>query len=171
VGDFLQLVLIQVQKQKVDVERAMVKLDKLLRQNELNFEIMAAIPAMIAVYVVYRVITRETHPYEQAYAKIRMTLREIAVLLNRNNNSVAVLRKFNAGEEPISLPMSFEQFGEVMSKVLHLAHQATMLPEEERKWFTEDILELSSDKYKVSQRLATVTRMYGTYSFLTGVAR
>lgn len=172
VGDFLQLVLIQVQKQKVDVERAMVKLDKLLRQNELNFEIMAAFPAMIALFITYRIVTRETHPYEKAYAAIRLTLREIAVLLNKNNGvSKAVKRRFNQGEEPVSLPMSFEHYGEIVSKVLHLAKQSTMLPEEERKWFTEDIMELSSDRYKVSQRLATVTRMYGTYGFLTGVSR
>eukprot|EP00026_Physarum_polycephalum_P004101 Phypoly_transcript_04118.p1 GENE.Phypoly_transcript_04118~~Phypoly_transcript_04118.p1 ORF type:complete len:572 (+),score=59.90 Phypoly_transcript_04118:161-1876(+) len=36
-GDLIRLVLIQVQKQKVDLEKAMEALDQLLRANELNF--------------------------------------------------------------------------------------------------------------------------------------
>lgn len=36
-GDLIQMLLIQVQKTKVDVDLAMAALDKLLKSNELNF--------------------------------------------------------------------------------------------------------------------------------------
>jgi len=41
------MMLIQVQKQKVDVERGMLALDQLLKSNELNFQLMATIPAIL----------------------------------------------------------------------------------------------------------------------------
>lgn len=45
-GDLLQLFLIQVQQTKVELETAMVALDKLLKSNKLNFELLALIPAI-----------------------------------------------------------------------------------------------------------------------------
>ncbi|GAM19538.1 hypothetical protein SAMD00019534_027130 [Acytostelium subglobosum LB1] len=46
-GDLVQLLLIQVQKEKVDVDKAMLAIDKLLQSNELNFQLMAAIPSVL----------------------------------------------------------------------------------------------------------------------------
>jgi hypothetical protein len=45
-GPLLTLMLIQVQKSKVDLELAMAALDKLLKANELNFGLLAVLPAM-----------------------------------------------------------------------------------------------------------------------------
>eukprot|EP01132_Coremiostelium_polycephalum_P005852 gene5852-7281_t len=46
-GDLVRLILIQVQKEKVDVDKAMIAIDKLLQANELNFQLLAAIPACL----------------------------------------------------------------------------------------------------------------------------
>lgn len=46
-GNLFRLMLIQVQKAKVDLGTAMLSLDKLMRANELNFEMLAVIPVMV----------------------------------------------------------------------------------------------------------------------------
>ena len=48
-GDLVRLMLIQVQKTKVDVEVAMAALDKLLKANELNFTLLTVVPAVIVL--------------------------------------------------------------------------------------------------------------------------
>ncbi|KAE8676440.1 60S ribosomal protein L36 [Hibiscus syriacus] len=44
-GELARALLIQVQKLKLDVEMAMLELDQILRANEINFAILAALPA------------------------------------------------------------------------------------------------------------------------------
>ena len=51
-GDLLELILIQVQKSKVDLQIAMSALDQLLRSNELNFEVMAIVPTLLILYMI-----------------------------------------------------------------------------------------------------------------------
>jgi nuclear control of ATPase protein 2 len=51
-GDLARLVLIQVQKTKVDVEVAMAALDRLLKANELNFTLLTLVPAAVAAVLV-----------------------------------------------------------------------------------------------------------------------
>jgi hypothetical protein len=51
-GDLLQLLLIQAQQAKVELETAMAALDKLLKSNKLNFELLALIPAVGLFWIV-----------------------------------------------------------------------------------------------------------------------
>ena len=60
VGDLVRLLLIQVQKSKVDLELAMTALDKLLKANELNFAILTVVPAGLLVYWLARQISNLT---------------------------------------------------------------------------------------------------------------
>ncbi|KAF6003853.1 Nuclear control of ATPase protein 2 [Cyanidiococcus yangmingshanensis] len=61
-GDVIRALLIQVQKLKVDVEQEMVAVDSLVRSNELNLQVAAAVPGLLAVIVVisagYRALQR-----------------------------------------------------------------------------------------------------------------
>lgn len=45
----MQLLLIQTQVMKVDMESALLQMDQIMRANRLNFSIMAGMPALIAV--------------------------------------------------------------------------------------------------------------------------
>ena len=45
----MQLLLIQTQVMKVDMESALLQMDQIMRANRLNFSIMAGMPARIAV--------------------------------------------------------------------------------------------------------------------------
>ena len=48
-GDMMRTLLIQIQKGKVDAESVMFALDKLIRANELNFQIFAAVPVIYCI--------------------------------------------------------------------------------------------------------------------------
>lgn len=50
-GELARAMLIQVQKLKLDIETAMLELDQILRANEINFAILAALPAFL-VFVI-----------------------------------------------------------------------------------------------------------------------
>ena len=45
----MQLLLIQTQVMKVDMESALLQMDQIMRANRLTFSIMAGMPALIAV--------------------------------------------------------------------------------------------------------------------------
>jgi hypothetical protein len=61
-GDVIRALLIQVQKLKVDVEQEMVAVDSLVRSNELNLQVAAAVPGVLAIGVLmtsaYRALRR-----------------------------------------------------------------------------------------------------------------
>lgn len=83
-GDMAQLLLIQVQKQKVDIERTMIQMDKLMQSNELNFELMATVPALLlAVFVVYNVLTYQRRTDNRVFASFKSSLVHLERVLNR----------------------------------------------------------------------------------------
>ncbi|KAI4383709.1 hypothetical protein MLD38_009515 [Melastoma candidum] len=50
-GELARALLIQVQKLKLDIETAMLELDQILRANEINFAILAALPAFFLSFL------------------------------------------------------------------------------------------------------------------------
>ncbi|XP_044483600.1 protein DGS1, mitochondrial isoform X2 [Mangifera indica] len=55
-GELARGLLIQVQKLKLDIETAMLELEQILRANEINFAILAALPAFFLSFVVLMLI-------------------------------------------------------------------------------------------------------------------
>eukprot|EP01127_Copromyxa_protea_P018201 TRINITY_DN5668_c0_g1_i2.p1 TRINITY_DN5668_c0_g1~~TRINITY_DN5668_c0_g1_i2.p1 ORF type:complete len:510 (-),score=83.37 TRINITY_DN5668_c0_g1_i2:64-1593(-) len=150
-GEFIRLVLIQVQKQKVDVERVMLQLDKLLRTNELNFTVLALLPAISVAYSLYHFVVKE-RTNKHAEEMIRNSLRQVHSLLNKNNSGNNELGVVEYGRLIVSLNTVREFTQYLNRKVL--------------TWMVEDLQEIETERYSVRQRLATVDRMYRTYKFL-----
>ncbi|KAI5673519.1 hypothetical protein M9H77_13883 [Catharanthus roseus] len=55
-GELARALLIQVQKLKLDIETAMLELDQILRANEINFAILAALPAFVLSLILLMVV-------------------------------------------------------------------------------------------------------------------
>jgi len=146
----------------------MLKMDKLLQQNELNFQLMATVPALLAVYGIYRVLTRDTNPYAITHTRLRQLLRQTAILLNRNNDRTSRTAIRINTDENQQVPMELEEFGLLTILVSQMQAYAVLLPYDEQRWFLEDLRELVVEKYEVQQRLTTLQRMYGSYGFLGG---
>lgn len=85
-GHMARLMLIQVQKQKVDLERSLAAMDRLLRSNEVNFELLALIPfAVLAGGVLYGAITRQRAENREIFDHIRRSLIHCERILNRTS--------------------------------------------------------------------------------------
>ncbi|OAE36008.1 hypothetical protein AXG93_93s1470 [Marchantia polymorpha subsp. ruderalis] len=82
-GQLARALLIQVQKLKLDTERAMLELNQILRANEINFAILAAFPAVIVTCFlgyfgkVLLIETDEVGRGRAAQAKRRMLMAEV----------------------------------------------------------------------------------------------
>lgn len=88
-GDLLRLALIQVQKQKVDLEKAMAQLDRILKQNAINLQIMAALPAILTFLasssLIYSYFSHRD-PYRNVHVALRQLLHRAGLLINASSS-------------------------------------------------------------------------------------
>lgn len=114
-GHLLRLLLIQVQKSKVDLERAMLALDQLLRSNELSFELMAILPlAGISIYSIswmrHAYWNRFTNmPYQKMARELCKLLRSLERYIDQPKPSAACGLSCD--------PELFVRFGELFEQI------------------------------------------------------
>jgi hypothetical protein len=61
-GGAVWVVSVQIQKLKLDVQVAMLELDQVLRSNEINFGVMAALPALLLAAALLYALRQATRP-------------------------------------------------------------------------------------------------------------
>ncbi|PJF19281.1 ATP synthase regulation protein NCA2 [Paramicrosporidium saccamoebae] len=88
-GNLVTMLLIQVQKSKVDLESAMLAMDRLLKANELNFELLAVVPLLFILYSTLGAgrfyVKRWLHSADKFYLEgIREKLHTLQALFNSN---------------------------------------------------------------------------------------
>lgn len=160
-GDLIRLVLIQVQKQKVDLEKAMEALDQLLRANELNFQFLATIPAVLlfgAIAYQLRNMLSKKSPKDDLYASIQNDMRNLERMLN--------VESYELQDEGNIGGLSYKSYGELIYITSKLAFMADRLAGRNRVWFEEDLKEIESEKTNTTQKLLTIQRMHHTYPFI-----
>jgi len=166
-GDLLRLALIQIQKQKVDVERAMLQIDKLLKSNELNFQFMAAIPTLIVAFGIYKLATRKRETDTDLYGRIQQHLRTVSILLNRSYNNKSTVETIKSIKDLQSLPIGETDHGRMIVIIKNLRRTTAKLKDTKiKRWLYQDLVELQREEYDAKQRLLTLQRMYSTYNFL-----
>jgi len=167
-GELIRVILIQVQKEKVDVERALVALDKLLKANELNFQFLATIPAVLlmglTILQVRRLLTISKSYYD-VHSAIRSDLRGLERMLTAIQNSPG---SSEYCDKMLTVGgLSMESYGYLVCITTKLYDMASRLPvQQERLWFVEDLHELEAEETNSNQKLATLQRMYHTHPFL-----
>lgn len=100
----------------------MIQVDQLMKSNELNFQIMALLPASLLVYFFYLAATRQKQDYK-TINRIRTIFRETHILLNSNyrgpgNEGVNHLRPLEYGRLIISLSRLQAASEKIESRVL-----------------------------------------------------
>lgn len=155
-GDLISMLLIQVQKTKVDLEAAMMAMDRLLKANELNFELLAVIPLLALLY--YSIGTgryylrRWLHRSERNHqARLRRELHRLATILNAEpDESIRAAR--------------------VLISVQSLLQHWHRLPAARRGAFeaelSVDLQELLQSQPSAEQKLWTISRMRSYYPML-----
>lgn len=157
-GSVLRTILIQVQKQKVDVDRAMTALDQIMRSNELNFQLIAAIPALLIVGALgyearkFFARTNDTSRTIAIYADLRSALRRVEIMLH-DNDCLSLLEQ-----------------GALVVLVHNLWVRSRGLSVSLRRRFEEDLRLLLNAKHGIARKMATLRRMYRQYSFLAPIA-
>ncbi|CAF1002647.1 unnamed protein product [Didymodactylos carnosus] len=110
-GDLIKGILIQVQKVKVDGESLAIQIDQLMKQNQINFSLLATIPAFLLITfltittkntIVNRVIKRRKFDYTIILKQIIRKLRHIEQLLIFNTE----LSTKNL-QQPLSTTMNY----------------------------------------------------------------
>lgn len=157
-GSLARALLIQVQKQKLAVEQSMVSIDALMKQNELNLELIAAVPGVLLFSFLYYQITnfkRKTDYSNITEPMIRQMLL-IEKILNRN---IGLSR------------LALIDYGTIYlyaSRVKFLANRFSTLIEHPRAAsdFTSDLNEVNSTLMSPAQKFNTVHRMFRQYQFL-----
>ncbi|KAL0485704.1 nuclear control of ATPase protein [Acrasis kona] len=160
-GDVARIMLVQLQKQRVDLERALVAMDKLLRSNEINFEMIALMPAVLLVVfgVLYFSTVRRDRDRSIQQQMITL-LSNVEKILNGNN----MKDKVDLDDESFGLVYLYTY--RIKMLVRNKFGLITEMDDTDRYEFYDDLREISHDNFEISQKLGTVQRMFRCYSFL-----
>lgn len=175
-------ILIQVQKVKVDGEGLIIQIDQLMKQNEINFSLLATIPVillgtfltiMTKNIIANRVIKQRRYDLSTLRQRIIRKLREIEHVLIFNNESSALLMtkqnqlvfEQNIRDEPM---MSYLTYGYFLSLIYELKDLTNQLNSKRMlsKEFNEDINFLTYTQLTIQQKLSLIQQMSHSYSFL-----
>ncbi|KAL7753367.1 Nuclear control of ATPase protein 2 [Sorochytrium milnesiophthora] len=158
-GPLITLMLIQVQKTKVDVELAMSALDKLLRSNELNFAFLAVLPTMGITFAAARWVSqtlsrKKGMRQDVAQMRVKRSLWSVERTLTVTADDTA-----DSGNKELGLLL-------VELNILRQLSQSVKMSREERERLLADIREMERAMVSNERKLKVVDRMYRNYSFL-----
>ncbi|CAM6083411.1 unnamed protein product [Calypogeia fissa] len=165
VGQLARALLIQVQKLKLDTERAMVELNQILRANEINFAMLAAFPAVLLTlfvgFIIQKLITEEGKKAVQgrdAQAARRMLMAEVEKAILRFQLSIDEDREDEA-------PWRFGMVIYALDMLYRSVEQAARATHE---WSSlrGDIMDLATPRLATSYKLAITARMERIYECL-----
>jgi hypothetical protein len=138
----------------------MIQVDKLMKSNELNFQLFALFPFGLVCYTLYLIwISDKTN--KKVIDRIQSIFRETHVLLN--SKLIAEIDHNNV-INPAS-PLYPIDYGRLIISLWRLNNASSSLGKS-RIWFQNDLLEIETETYSIQQRLNTMDRMYRTYQFL-----
>lgn len=180
-------ILIQVQKVKVDGEGLVIQIDQLMRQNQINFSLLATIPAILLItfvtistknVVANRILKRRKFGLSTIRQQIILKLREIEHILifnsetpalTINNQELIVIEKDQNenGDQQATL-MTYLTYGHLLSLVYELKFFTNQLQSKRMlsKEFNYDINLLTYTQLTVQQKLLIILQINHSYSFL-----
>lgn len=183
-GDLIKGILIQVQKVKVDGEGLIIQIDQLMRQNEINFSLLATIPVILLLtflsistknIIANRLIKRRTLDFSTLRQQITRKLRQIEQVLIFNSEqpnlminqqNLIVIEKENHDLQ--NRKMTTRTFGYFLSFLFELKFYTNQLKSKRMlsEEFNTDINFLTYPQFTVKQKLLLIQQMSHSYAFL-----
>ncbi|RCK58124.1 Nuclear control of ATPase protein 2 [Candida viswanathii] len=152
-GSLLRLILIQVQKGKVDGAVAINGIDKLLKSQQLVFGIVSISPSIFILYQVYQYLTADR-----------------PIVLNGKQLNIICLKCLNNIENLLILLQAEHQAtygGELLIEIINLlVCSNALIPLELKDDWVNDLNALNDTKFDISTKLDLVQKiwnMYGPY--------
>ena len=156
-GSLLRLILIQVQKGKVDGAVALSGIDKLLKSQQLVFGIVSMSPSLIILYQAYKYLTLAKPLLVNGK---QLSIVCLKCLSNVESLLISLLRK--KGKALTDDPDTHE--GELLIEIINLILcSEPLVPKELHEDWIEDLNELNNSDFDIETRLKLVQRVWNVY--------
>uniref|UniRef100_A0A2P2Q3P5 Uncharacterized protein n=1 Tax=Rhizophora mucronata TaxID=61149 RepID=A0A2P2Q3P5_RHIMU len=164
-GELARALLIQVQKLKLDIETAMLELDQILKANEINFAILAALPAFFISLILLMLVRAWLKNDTRAEGRGRIARRQRRVLLAEVERRITQYQIYvEQGLEKESQCM----FGLVLYSLDCLFRAVGRHAKATGEWkcLRQDILDLAKPSIQTTYKLTVTSRMERIYECL-----
>ncbi|ONK61450.1 uncharacterized protein A4U43_C08F30040 [Asparagus officinalis] len=161
-GELARALLIQIQKLKLDLEMAMLELDQILKANEINFAILAALPAFFLSLFLLMLVRAWAMKDKGAEGRGRAARIQRRLLLVEVEKRIMQLHScMDQGKEEDAQCM----FGLVLYSLDRLYKAVERHARETGEWLSlrEDIAALGRSELEKADKLAVISRMERMY--------
>ncbi|KAK4607501.1 hypothetical protein RGQ29_001374 [Quercus rubra] len=164
-GELARALLIQVQKLKLDIETAMLELDQILKANEINFAILAALPAFFLSLILLMLVRTWFRRDTRAEGRGRMARVQRRLLIVEVEKRIVQYQTYvDQGQEKDAQCM----FGLVLYSLDRLYHAVERHAKATGEWqcLRQDIIDLGKPDLKTTYKLVVTSRMERLYDCL-----
>ncbi|KAE8037586.1 hypothetical protein FH972_010164 [Carpinus fangiana] len=164
-GELARALLIQVQKLKLDIETAMLELDQILKANEINFAILAALPAFFLFLVLLMLVRAWFKRDPRAEGRGRMARLQRRLLLVEVEKRILQYQTYvDQGQEKEAQCM----FGLILYSLDRLYHAVERHAKATGEWqcLRQDIIDLGKPGLQTTYKLIVTSRMERIYDCL-----
>jgi len=158
-GDLMQLLLLQTQVMKVEMENALMQMDQIMRANRLNFSLMACFPAALAIYS--SAVTVKAYASMSLHRRRSKRREEMRLLLAEAERALCNLK--------IAERRSVQQGMLIYAlNALYLALQRYHALFSKNEWRTvrADVLELADPSVPIDNKLVCIARLARTKALI-----
>ncbi|KAL6175027.1 hypothetical protein ACLB2K_051670 [Fragaria x ananassa] len=164
-GELARALLIQVQKLKLDTETAMLELNQILRANEINFAILAALPAFFLSLILLMLVRAWFKRDTRAEGRGRVARLQRRLLVVEVEKRIMQYQTFvDQGMKKEALDM----FGMLLYSLDRLYHavKGHAKATGEWQWLSQDIIDLAKPSLQTANKLRATSRMERVYDCL-----
>ncbi|KAF3955251.1 hypothetical protein CMV_019508 [Castanea mollissima] len=164
-GELARALLIQVQKLKLDIETAMLELDQILKANEINFAILAALPAFFLSLILLMLVRTWFKRDTRAEGRGRMARVQRRLLIVEVEKRIVQYQTYvDQGQEKDAQCM----FGLVLYTLDRLYHAVEKHAKATGEWqcLRQDIIDLGKPDLKTTYKLVVTSRLERLYDCL-----
>ena len=158
-GDLMQLLLLQTQVMKVEMESALLQMDQLMRANRLNFSLMACFPAALGMYG--SVLTFKAYLSMSFFRQRAKKREEMRLLLSEAERALSNLRI--AERRSVQQGMLIYALNALY---LTLQRHQDLFSKAEWRSVRADVLELADPSLPVEHKLVTIARLGRTKALI-----
>ncbi|KAK9124963.1 hypothetical protein Scep_013809 [Stephania cephalantha] len=164
-GEMASALLIQIQKLKLDIETAMLELDQILKANQINFAILAALPAFFLSIVLLMLVRASFKQGKGAKGRGRIARRQRRLLIVEVEETIAKFQNFiDHGREEAAIHM----FGLTLYNLDRLYRSVEGHAKATGEWqrIKQDIITLAKPGLPTAYKLIITSRMERVYDCL-----
>ncbi|KAG6679048.1 hypothetical protein I3842_14G111300 [Carya illinoinensis] len=164
-GELARALLIQVQKLKLDIETAMLELDQILKANEINFAVLAALPAFFLSLILLMLVRAWFKRDTRAEGRGRMARLQRRLLIVEVERRIMQYQTFvDQKQEKDAQCM----FGLVLYSLHRLYHAVEGHAKATGEWqcLRQDIIDLGKPGLQTTYKLLVTSRMERIYDCL-----